>query len=88
MTLLSMREYYQKDGKILPGKGISLTPEQVATMILALPEALEYLKEKKGIALPELGASTAKEEKEKETLSAEEEHDKAANEDDGDDDDG
>jgi hypothetical protein len=79
-----MREYYQKDGKMLPGKGISLTPEQVAAMILALPEALEYLKEKKGVELPELVAGTAKEEEEEERLSVGEEHDDATNEDEDD----
>ena len=79
-----MREYYQKDGKILPGKGISLTPEQVAAMILALPEALEYLKEKKSIELPELDAGTAKGEEEEDRLSAGEEHDDETDEDEDD----
>ena len=36
---------------MLPGKGISLTQEQVGALILALPEALETLKEK-GMELP------------------------------------
>jgi len=69
---------------MLPGKGISLTPEQVAAMILALPEALEYLKEKKSVALPELGGDTSKGEKEEERLSAEEDDDDVTDEDEDD----
>lgn len=60
-TLLSIREYYQKDGKTLPGKGISLTGEQVGALIMALPEASEALK-KMGVELPELGAKAEKDE--------------------------
>jgi len=39
---------------MLPGKGISLTQEQVGALVLALPEALETLKGK-GMELPESG---------------------------------
>lgn len=51
MTLISLREYYEKDGKSLPGKGISLKSEQLEALILALPEITAEL-EKQGISLP------------------------------------
>jgi len=38
-TLVSLREYYQKDGKDLPGRqGISLTVEQFTALVLAVPD--------------------------------------------------
>jgi hypothetical protein len=49
--MISLREYYEKDSKTLPGKGISLLPEQLSAFILALPELTTELK-KHGITLP------------------------------------
>jgi hypothetical protein len=38
-TLVSLREYYEKDGKQLPGKqGISLNMDQFATLLAALSD--------------------------------------------------
>jgi hypothetical protein len=51
MTLISVREYYEKDGKTLPGKGISLTSDQLSTFILALPEISAELEEQ-GVSIP------------------------------------
>jgi hypothetical protein len=49
--LIAIREYYEKEGKTLPGKsGISLTPEQLTAVVLALPDIKEVLAEK-GIVL-------------------------------------
>jgi hypothetical protein len=52
-TLVALREYYQKDGKDLPGKqGIALTVEQFSALVLALPDIKAVLAEK-GIAIPD-----------------------------------
>lgn len=52
-TLVAFREYYQKDGKDLPGKqGISLNIEQFKALLLTMPEIVKVLTEK-GILTPE-----------------------------------
>ncbi|OAX82642.1 hypothetical protein ACJ72_03004 [Emergomyces africanus] len=48
-TMVSVREYYEKDGQELPGKkGISMPLEQFNTLILLLPDVEEVVKEKGG----------------------------------------
>jgi len=59
--LLHIREYYSKEGKMLPGKGVTLNMEQVGALILAFPEALEMLKEKR-VELPDSESADGKEE--------------------------
>jgi hypothetical protein len=49
--MISLREYYEKDGKSLPGKGISLLPEQLAVLVQVLPELTGVL-EGKGVEIP------------------------------------
>jgi hypothetical protein len=47
MTMVNFREYYEKDGKTLPGKsGINLPIEQFKTFLSALPQLLDVLEEK------------------------------------------
>ncbi|THW93585.1 PC4-domain-containing protein [Aureobasidium pullulans] len=52
MHLINVREYYEKDGKMLPGKkGISLSLEQFSAFLEVLPEIEAALKSK-GQELP------------------------------------
>lgn len=71
---IAIREYYEKDGKHLPGKsGINLTTEQFSILLLALPELTAALAEK-GLTIPRpdydgssRGGDVVEAEKEKET---------------------
>ncbi|OJD22428.1 hypothetical protein ACJ73_06226 [Blastomyces percursus] len=48
-TMVSVREYYEKDGQELPGKkGISMPLEQFNTMVQLLPNVEAVIKEKGG----------------------------------------
>ncbi|QIW94903.1 hypothetical protein AMS68_000421 [Peltaster fructicola] len=50
-TMISIREFYEKDGKMLPGKkGISLTLEQFNTVVELLPN-VEGLLSSKGLVV-------------------------------------
>ncbi|KAJ5637279.1 hypothetical protein N7490_007158 [Penicillium lividum] len=51
-AMVSIREYYEKDGQELPGKkGISMTVDQFAALVNILPGIEESLKEQ-GVSLP------------------------------------
>ncbi|KAL4880509.1 transcriptional Coactivator p15-domain-containing protein [Aspergillus karnatakaensis] len=51
-VMVSLREYYEKDGEELPGKkGISLPIEQFSTLMTILPDIEGALKEK-GVTVP------------------------------------
>ncbi|KAF2495440.1 PC4-domain-containing protein [Lophium mytilinum] len=51
-TFVNIREYYEKDGKWLPGKkGIMLPPEQYTILLAALPQIEKVLSES-GVIIP------------------------------------
>ncbi|KAF2664620.1 ssDNA-binding transcriptional regulator [Microthyrium microscopicum] len=58
-TLVALREFYEKDGKLLPGKsGLSMTPEQFGVLVAAVDQIKAVLKDKgidfeEGIGDPE-----------------------------------
>jgi hypothetical protein len=62
MTMVNIREFYEKDGKALPGKaGINLPLEQFTTFLSLLPQILKEL-ESKGhtIEMPSFDGSAIK----------------------------
>ncbi|KAE8144358.1 putative RNA polymerase II transcriptional coactivator [Aspergillus avenaceus] len=51
-TLVSIREYYEKEGQELPGKkGISLPMDQFASLVTLLPD-IELALEENGVSVP------------------------------------
>ena len=78
-TFLNIREFYEKDGKHLPGKsGIALNAEQVGALVSALPDIVKALSEK-GFELPGVTVtqSEAQDQKASESTSEESDHDSA-----------
>ncbi|KAF7185806.1 putative RNA polymerase II transcriptional coactivator [Pseudocercospora fuligena] len=61
-TLINIREYYEKDGKMMPGKGTALNTEQLNAVITLLPDLESVLKSKgfKDIARPNYANASKK----------------------------
>lgn len=60
--MVNIREFYEKDGKSLPGKaGINMPIDQFQTFLTLLPQVLEELSDKGiEIEMPDLGATKSK----------------------------
>ncbi|TGO27974.1 hypothetical protein BPAE_0034g00540 [Botrytis paeoniae] len=76
-TLINIREFYEKDGNVLPGKkGISLTVDQYKNFLKSIPQINANLK-KKGIDVSPDEEEAEEDEEEVELIEEEEEEEEA-----------